>query len=55
MSHSASTYVVGDDKTKYLGYMSEERWKAFAEQLKDLGEIDQVSKVAKAFLNVESN
>ena len=47
-------YVVGDDKTKYLGYMSEERWKAFAEQLKDLGEIDQVPEVAKAFLNVES-
>ncbi|HET7505049.1 MAG TPA: ABC transporter substrate-binding protein [Kofleriaceae bacterium] len=47
-------YVVGDDKTKYLGYMSEERWKALAEQLHDLGEIEQVPDVTKAFLNVES-
>jgi NitT/TauT family transport system substrate-binding protein len=47
-------YVVGDDKTKYLGHMSEERWRAFAEQLKELGEIEQVPEVAKAFLNVES-
>jgi NitT/TauT family transport system substrate-binding protein len=46
-------YVVGDDKARYLGYMSEERWKAFAEQLKDLGEIDQVPDVTKAFLDVE--
>jgi NitT/TauT family transport system substrate-binding protein len=46
-------YVVGDEKTKYLGYMSEERWKALAEQLKELGEIDKGSDVTKAFLNVE--
>ena len=47
-------YVLGDDKTKVLGSMSEERWKAFAEQLKDLGEIDQVPDVTKAFANVDS-
>jgi len=47
-------YVVGDDKTKYLGYMSDERWKAFAEQLQSLGEIDQIPDIAKGFLNVES-
>jgi NitT/TauT family transport system substrate-binding protein len=47
-------YVVGDSQTRYLGYMSEERWKAFAEQLKELGEIDEVRDVTKAFLNVES-
>jgi NitT/TauT family transport system substrate-binding protein len=46
-------YVVGDPKTKYLGYMSDERWKALAEQLHDLGEIDQAPDTAKAFLNVE--
>lgn len=47
-------YVVGDDKTKYLGYMSEERWKALADQLHDLGEIDQAPDVTKVFVNVES-
>ena len=47
-------YVVGDDKTKYLGYMSEERWKALADQLKELGELDQVPDVAKVFVNIES-
>lgn len=47
-------YIVGDDKTKYLGYMSEERWKALADQLHDLGEIDQVPDVTKAFVNIES-
>lgn len=47
-------YVVGDDKTKYLGYMSEERWKALADQLHDLGELDQVPDATKAFINVES-
>jgi NitT/TauT family transport system substrate-binding protein len=46
-------YVVGDGQTKYLGYMSDERWKAFAQQLHDLGEIDQVADVTSAFLNVE--
>jgi NitT/TauT family transport system substrate-binding protein len=47
-------YVVGDDKTRYLGYMSEERWKALADQLHDLGELDQVPDVTKAFVNIES-
>jgi NitT/TauT family transport system substrate-binding protein len=47
-------YVIGDDKTKYLGYMSEERWKAFAGQLQELGEIDQSPDVTKVFVNVES-
>lgn len=47
-------YVVGDEKTKYLGYMSEERWKALADQLKELGELDQVPDVTKVFINVES-
>jgi NitT/TauT family transport system substrate-binding protein len=47
-------YVVGDEKTKYLGYMSEERWKALADQLKELGELDQVPDVTKTFINVES-
>jgi len=47
-------YVVGDDKSRYLGYMSEERWKAYADQLHELGEIDQVPDVTKAFVNIES-
>jgi len=47
-------YVVGDDKTRSLGSMSEERWKALADQLHELGEIDQVPDVTKAFVNVES-
>jgi NitT/TauT family transport system substrate-binding protein len=47
-------YVVGDQKTKYLGYMSEDRWKALADQLKELGEIDQAPDVTKAFVNIES-
>src|SRR5262245_16676029 len=47
-------YVVGDDKTRYLGYMSEERWRALADQLHELGEIDQAPDVTKAFVNVES-
>lgn len=47
-------YVVGDGQAKYLGYMSEERWKALGEQLHDLGEIDQVPDVSKAFVNIES-
>ena len=47
-------YVVGDEKTKYLGYMSEERWKALADQLHELGEIDKGPDVTKAFVNVES-
>jgi len=47
-------YVVGDDKTRYLGFMSEERWKALADQLHELGEIDQVPDVTKAFVNIES-
>jgi NitT/TauT family transport system substrate-binding protein len=47
-------YVVGDDKTRYLGYMSEERWKTLADQLHELGEIDQVPDVTKAFVNIES-
>jgi NitT/TauT family transport system substrate-binding protein len=48
-------YVVGDDPSKPLGTMSDERWKALAGQLKDLGEIDQVPDVGKAFVNIESN
>ena len=47
-------YVVGDSKTPYLGAMTEERWKALAEQLHDLGEIDKVPDVTKAFVNIES-
>jgi len=47
-------YVVGDDKTRYLGYLSEDRWKTLAEQLHELGEIDQVPDVAKVFVNIES-
>jgi NitT/TauT family transport system substrate-binding protein len=47
-------YVVGDSQARYLGYMSEERWKALGEQLHDLGEIDQVPDVSKAFVNIES-
>jgi NitT/TauT family transport system substrate-binding protein len=47
-------YVVGDSQTRYLGYMSAERWKALGEQLHDLGEIDQVPDIAGAFVNIES-
>ena len=47
-------YVVGDDPARPLGSMSEERWKALAEQLKELGEIDQVPDVKKAFVDIES-
>jgi NitT/TauT family transport system substrate-binding protein len=47
-------YVVGNDQTKSLGTMSEERWKALADQLHELGEIDQVPDVTKAFVNIES-
>ena len=47
-------YVVGDDRTKYLGYMSEERWKALADQLHELGELDQAPDVTRAFVNIES-
>jgi len=47
-------YVVGDDKTGHLGDMTGERWKALADQLHELGEIDQVPDVTKAFVNVES-
>jgi len=46
-------YVIGDDKAKYLGYMSEERWRLIADQLKELGEIERAPDVTKAFLNVE--
>jgi NitT/TauT family transport system substrate-binding protein len=48
-------YVVGADPAVPLGSMTEARWKAFAEQLHELGEIDQVPDASKAFLNVESN
>jgi NitT/TauT family transport system substrate-binding protein len=47
-------YVAGDSQTRYLGVMTEERWKALGEQLHDLGEIDQVPEVGKAFVNIES-
>ncbi|HEX3761246.1 MAG TPA: ABC transporter substrate-binding protein [Kofleriaceae bacterium] len=47
-------YVVGDDKSRSLGSMTEERWKALADQLHDLGEIEQVPDVTKAFVNIES-
>jgi NitT/TauT family transport system substrate-binding protein len=47
-------YVVGNPPAQYLGSMSDERWKAFGEQLHDLGEIDQVPDVSKAFVNIES-
>jgi NitT/TauT family transport system substrate-binding protein len=47
-------YVVGDDKSRYLGYMSEERWKALADQLHELGELEQVPDATKAFVNIES-
>jgi len=47
-------YVVGDGKAAYLGQMTEERWKAYADQLHDLGELDQVPDVTKAFVNIES-
>ena len=47
-------YVVGDGKATYLGQMSEERWKAYADQLHELGELDQVPDVTKAFVNIES-
>lgn len=47
-------YVVGNDPTRPLGTMTEERWKSLAEQLHELGEIDQVPDVTKAFVNIES-
>jgi len=47
-------YVVGDDKTKCLGCMTEERWRALADQLKELGELEQAPDVTKAFVNIES-
>jgi NitT/TauT family transport system substrate-binding protein len=47
-------YVVGDGKATYLGQMSEERWKSYAEQLHELGELEQVPDVTKAFVNIES-
>jgi len=47
-------YVVGDDPSKPLGTMTEQRWKSLADQLHDLGEIDQVPDVTKAFVTVES-
>jgi NitT/TauT family transport system substrate-binding protein len=48
------SYVVGDDQAIELGHMSQERWRTLAEQLKELGEIDEVPDVSKAFLNVAS-
>ena len=47
-------YVVGNPAVQYLGYMSDERWKSIADQLHDLGEIDQTPDVSKAFVNIES-
>jgi NitT/TauT family transport system substrate-binding protein len=47
-------YVVGDDKSRPLGTMTEERWKALADQLHELGELDQVPDATKAFVNIES-
>lgn len=47
-------YIVTDEvKQNYLGYMTEERWKALSEQLKDLGEIEQVPEdIASHFMNI---
>lgn len=47
-------YVVGSDPSTPLGHMTEERWKALADQLHDLGEIDQAPDATKAFVNLES-
>jgi NitT/TauT family transport system substrate-binding protein len=47
-------YVLGDDKAAPLGAMTAERWKAFAGQLHDLGEIDQVADMTQGFVNIES-
>lgn len=48
------SYVTGDGSAPYLGSMTEERWKNLAEQLKELGEIQQVPDVSKAFVNIAS-
>jgi hypothetical protein len=34
--------------------MTEERWKALADQLHELGELEQVPDATKAFVNIES-
>jgi NitT/TauT family transport system substrate-binding protein len=47
-------YVIGDDPGRPPGLMSEERWKALAGQLAELGEIEQVPDVSKAFENLDS-
>lgn len=47
-------YVTGDDAALALGSMTEQRWKTLADQLHDLGEIDQVPDVTKAFVNIDS-
>lgn len=47
-------YIVSDETTaNYLGYMTEERWRALAEQLVSLGEIKAVpADIADMFRNV---
>jgi NitT/TauT family transport system substrate-binding protein len=47
-------YIVSDDtRANYLGYMSEERWRALAEQLVTLREIEKAPEdIAKLFHNV---
>lgn len=46
-------YVVSDEtKAHYLGYMSKERWQALAEQLKELGELDGIPDVSRAFVDI---
>jgi NitT/TauT family transport system substrate-binding protein len=47
-------YVVGSDATSPLGAMTEQRWRTLADQLHELGEIDQAPDVTKAFVNIES-
>jgi NitT/TauT family transport system substrate-binding protein len=47
-------YVVGDDPSRPLGAMTGERWKALADQLHDLGELEQVPDTTKAFIDLGS-
>lgn len=47
-------YIVTDEtRANYLGYMTEERWRALAEQLVTLGEIEKAPEdIASLFVNV---
>lgn len=42
----------GEGTSKYLGHMSEERWRTSTQQLVDLGEIQSVPDIATCFANI---